>query len=77
MISRKEAESILKKKYPKKRIVEVRIYKNSGYLFTATEVDSEVDYNDPYFLVGDDRKVKHYSPVEDMDNFQNARVISS
>lgn len=76
-IQRKDAEAALHKKYPELKIVETRIYKNSAYLFTAVDDPNETDYDDPFYMVGDDLVVRSYSPTDDFENFERARLISS
>ena len=76
MISPTQAATILHKKYPRlviKKCVELPDH----WLFTAIEKNIDVDYNDPFYAIRKtDGLVCSYSPFDDIDNFNKAKVVT-
>ena len=76
MINPKQAAEILKKKYQKLTITEcVELPKH--WLFTAVENPDIPDYDDPFYAIRkSDGVVCSYSPLDDLDNFSQAKEVT-
>lgn len=70
----REALDIIQNEYPFKDVTECREYSDK-FIFALTSGD-KVDYNSPYKAVDKETgKISAYSPVQDIANFPNGKII--
>ena len=75
MLTPKEAYFRFKGKYPKLEPSEAGLYKRKFYIFVASEMKDEVDYNDPYYVIDAlTGRFVNFNPFDDIKGLQDAMV---